>query len=218
MSWQRARSDEQKAERLRASEEAAAALFLERKYHEITMAQIAERAGFTRPNLYRYYAGKEAIFLALLGRELDRWIEEMESNPPAAGDTVEGFASWWVSHFTSQPRLPRLLPLMSTSLDENSGEASLREFKVRLAAQSARIGRVLLEALPWYPPDSIAEFAVAQLALVTGFMPMATRGEMHQRILEEENLSDFAIDFGTSYKRDLVYWLHGVRATLASGR
>lgn len=248
MSWQRARSVEQKAERVRAIEDSAARLFLDRPYHEISMGQIAELAGFTRPNLYRYFASKEEIFLSLLSRDLDAWIGDIQAsvadldvpvadvgapvadvaapvassparatNPSSWRDSpasarIEAFASWWVTRFLDQPRLPRLLPLMSTSLEENTSEENLRAFKRRLLEQVSVIGRVVQAALPWFDETLVPEFANTQLALVTGFMPMATRGEIHERVLDEPALRPFAIRFEESYRTTLVSWLVGVRS------
>lgn len=48
---------------------AAAACFRERGVEGTSMGDIAAAAGLQRPNLYRYFAGKEALLLAVLMRE-----------------------------------------------------------------------------------------------------------------------------------------------------
>jgi len=214
MSWQRARSNEQKAERIRDIENAAGELFLSRRYHEIGLAEIAKLAGFTRPNLYRYFSTKEEIFLQLLSRDMDAWLAQIEEAPSTGGD-VETFADWWVREFTAQPRLPQLLPLLSVSLEENSSEDTLRRFKFRLAEQSEHIGHIVTRHLPWYPVDRLGEFSTIQLALVTGIMAMATRGEVHERVLQAPELSEFAVEFAATYVATLATWLCGVRASIA---
>lgn len=214
MSWQRARSDEQKAERIRDIENAAGELFLSRRYHEIGLADIAKIAGFTRPNLYRYFSTKEEIFLALLSRDMDAWLAQIEEAPSTGGD-VDAFADWWVRAFTAQPRLPRLLPLLSVSLEENSSEDSLRRFKLRLAEQSEHIGRIAARHLPWYPADRLGEFPTVQLALVTGITSMATRGEVLERVLQAPELRGFALEFAETYTTTLATWLRGIRASIA---
>lgn len=213
MSWQRARSDEQKAERIRDIENAAGELFLSRRYHEIGLADIATIAGFTRPNLYRYFSTKEEIFLALLSRDIDAWLEHIHAARSTGGD-VDAFADWWVREFTAQPRLPQLLPLLSVSLEENSSEDTLRRFKLRLAEQSEHIGRIVTHHLSWYPADRLGEFSTVQLALVTGIMPMATRGEIHERVLQVPELRGFAVEFADTYKATLATWLRGIGASI----
>ena len=217
MSWERARSEKQKAERILAIQEAAGTLFMRTEYHGIGMGQIAQRAGFTRPNLYRYYTTKEEIFLSILERDLESWVETLESEcdqmttaPKARRRSIEEFTGWWVTRFVAQPRLPRLLPLMSFSLDDNAGEELLRSFKLHLAEISERIAGIVKRRLRWYPDDQLADFPMLQLALVTGVMPMANRGDVHNKVLADPRLSRFAVDFEEYYQKTLEQFLYGL--------
>ena len=64
----RARSDEQKEQRLSEIKQVTRNLFSELSYHEITLAAIAERLGWSRAALYKYVTSKEDIFLELTGK------------------------------------------------------------------------------------------------------------------------------------------------------
>lgn len=57
--FKRARSAEQKQERMREIKRAAADLFATRPYHEITLTTIAEQLSWSRANLYKYVTTKE---------------------------------------------------------------------------------------------------------------------------------------------------------------
>ncbi|ADV67786.1 TetR/AcrR family transcriptional regulator [Deinococcus maricopensis] len=48
----------------------AARLFVERGYHGVSMREVAEAVGVTKPALYHHYADKEALFLAILDASL----------------------------------------------------------------------------------------------------------------------------------------------------
>lgn len=48
----------------------AASLFVERGYHGISMREVAEAVGVTKPALYHHYADKEALFLAIMNEAL----------------------------------------------------------------------------------------------------------------------------------------------------
>ena len=63
--YQRARSPQQKAERMSAIMDATETLFAQLPYHEINMGLIAKELGWSRSNLYKYAATQEEIFLAL---------------------------------------------------------------------------------------------------------------------------------------------------------
>lgn len=63
--FQRARTDEQKQERMEEVKAVTAELFKSHPYHEITLSTIGEQLGWTRANLYKYVSSKEEVFLQL---------------------------------------------------------------------------------------------------------------------------------------------------------
>lgn len=254
--FQRARSPEARAEREAAILEAAADLFREHAYHEISDAMIASAAGFTRPNLYRYFAGRAEVFLALLQHDLERWVQAVEREPverepecdPARPDqgenapdnrqpdpkhrqadqssgglvaaTVEpdrpteaprasvvAFSLWWTEQYLAQPRLPHLLPLMSTSLEEHSSEERLKKFKLRLRSQIDRLGLVIRARVPWLAEERIPAFASYQLAILTGYSAMSHRGPAHEAVLADPRLQAFRIALGPAFREALETWL-----------
>lgn len=85
----RMRADERRALVL----EAATQVFGERGYHGATTDAVARAAGVSQPYVVRMFGSKEALFIAVLDRALDRLMETFESalaeSPPAAspGDT-----------------------------------------------------------------------------------------------------------------------------------
>lgn len=91
----RARSPEQKHERMAAIMEAADALFQERPYHLINMGAIAERLGWSRSNLYKYAATQEEVFLALHSAKNRAWLEELADELAGAPLSDAEFARTW---------------------------------------------------------------------------------------------------------------------------
>ena len=57
----RARSEDQKEERLNQIKDATAKLFETQPFNEITLSTIAEKLGWSRANLYKYVTTKEEI-------------------------------------------------------------------------------------------------------------------------------------------------------------
>ena len=73
--------------------DACAALYETMGFRDITIRDIGARTSFTRTSIYNYFQTKEEIFLALLQREHEAWIadlEEMVRQETAL--TPEGFA------------------------------------------------------------------------------------------------------------------------------
>jgi AcrR family transcriptional regulator len=59
--------------------DAALAVFLERGYEDTTMAAVADGAGVTKPVVYACFASKDELFRALLRREEERILREIQS-------------------------------------------------------------------------------------------------------------------------------------------
>ena len=57
---------------------ACAALYETMSFKDITLQNIGEKTSFTRTSIYNYFHTKEEIFLALLKREHEAWITDME--------------------------------------------------------------------------------------------------------------------------------------------
>jgi AcrR family transcriptional regulator len=59
--------------------DAALGLFLEHGYEGTSMQAIADRAGVTKPVVYACFPGKDELFRALLAREEERIIDEIQA-------------------------------------------------------------------------------------------------------------------------------------------
>ena len=73
----RARSSEQKSQRMSDIKRATAQLYRDFPYHEITLTTIAERLGWSRASLYKYVTTKEEIFLELSADARNAYFEDL---------------------------------------------------------------------------------------------------------------------------------------------
>ncbi|MCM2387629.1 TetR/AcrR family transcriptional regulator [Streptomyces albipurpureus] len=60
---------------------AAADLFCERGYHNVSLADVALAVGITAPALYRHFRGKPDLLLHVVDRTIDRVRDSVESTP-----------------------------------------------------------------------------------------------------------------------------------------
>ena len=79
----RARSPEQKEQRIAEIKEAADSLFRTRPYNEITLSTIAEQLSWTRANLYRYVSTKEEIYLQIAEDCMRSYYDALDNAVPA---------------------------------------------------------------------------------------------------------------------------------------
>src|SRR5436853_5449268 len=67
--------------------EAAARVFARRGFHVATLEEVAAEAGFTKGAVYSNFESKEALFLALVDRELEKRAQEIGAVVDAAAST-----------------------------------------------------------------------------------------------------------------------------------
>lgn len=67
--------------------DAAADVFARRGFHATTVDDVADAAGHTKGAVYSNFAGKEALFLALLDRHLDDQFAEIDRLAATASDS-----------------------------------------------------------------------------------------------------------------------------------
>ena len=92
----RARSAEQKGQRLDQIKGAVRRQFAERPYHEITLTTIADELGWSRANLYKYVSTKEEVFLLLTADEMDSYFNALlTALPEGCGLSPDTVAEVW---------------------------------------------------------------------------------------------------------------------------
>ena len=129
----RARSPEQKQERMEAIMAAADALFQKRPYHQITMGTIAEQLGWSRSNLYKYAATQEEIFLALHSAKNRAWLEDLTASLAQAPMPDADFARIWAETTAQHAGFLRYQEIVISIIESNVTLERLTEFKREFA-------------------------------------------------------------------------------------
>ena len=77
MTFQRARSEEQREIRRRAILDTAAAMLDEMPVAELSLNELSRRVGLAKSNVLRYFESREAVLLELLDDFLGSWLAEL---------------------------------------------------------------------------------------------------------------------------------------------
>jgi TetR/AcrR family transcriptional regulator len=72
----------------RAILDAGLDVFAQQGFRGATLDQIAELAGLSKPNLLYYFASKDAVYAAILSRQLETWLDPLRMIDPL-GDPIE---------------------------------------------------------------------------------------------------------------------------------
>ncbi|MDT0438927.1 MULTISPECIES: TetR/AcrR family transcriptional regulator [Streptomyces] len=77
MTFQRARTEEQREIRRRAILDMASTMLDEMPVAEVTLNELSRRVGLAKPNVLRYFESREAVLLELLDRFLREWLTDL---------------------------------------------------------------------------------------------------------------------------------------------
>lgn len=131
----RARSDEQKNQRMNEIKRATDELFAELPYHEITLAAIAERLGWSRAALYKYVTTKEEIFLEICSDKQEAYFTDLLAAYPAHSTYAPAvLAEVWSAQLVSHRDYLRYCDLLFTIIETNVSAERLAAFKTRYYA------------------------------------------------------------------------------------
>lgn len=209
--WKRARTEDQIEERLSQILESASSLFREIPYDGVTLKNIADRAGFTRSNLYRYFSSKEEIFSALYIRVAEQWVSDVEQTLQGKY-SPEAFLEQWVKLLERHRQFLELTPLLALSLERYSSREAFREMKIEVSRLSLRLSWVLQVVLPSLSDQDIYHFLRTNQILVAGAWPMGQRTVLQEEVLDELGLPGMRIDFFETFRESLALVLSGLFA------
>lgn len=126
----RARSGQQKEQRMAEIKHAADELFRERSYHEITLKAIAERLGWSHAALYKYVKTKEEIYLDLCGDYCRSFYDSLlTAYPQGCTYSHEVLAEVWAEQLNSNREYLAYSNMLFTIIETNVSAKRLSVFK-----------------------------------------------------------------------------------------
>lgn len=192
----RTRSQEEKENRILAS---ALDVFARNGFAGATLDEIAAGAGMSKPNLIYYFASKEDIYRAVLGRTLETWLEPLIALDPAGEPLAEirAYIHRKLEMSRDRPQESRLFAgeiLAGAPLIRDALEGDLKDLvdqKVAVIRQWIAGGRLaphdpyhLIFAL-WATTQHYADFDTQVRAVLGGETDEATRYAGAEQFMED---------------------------------
>ncbi|QMU70816.1 TetR/AcrR family transcriptional regulator [Streptacidiphilus sp. P02-A3a] len=106
MTFQRARSEEQREIRRRAILDTAAAMLNEMPVADVSLNELSRRVGLAKSNVLRYFESREAVLLELLDDAMGSWLAEL----------AQQLAAGIEPHAAPEVRAGQLAEILSRSL------------------------------------------------------------------------------------------------------
>ena len=191
----RARSAEQKEQRLDQIKDAVRRQFAARPYHEITLTTIADELGWSRANLYKYVCTKEEVFLLLTADELDAYFDALlAALPEGCGLAPDVIAEVWAGIANAHQEYFRLGDLLSTIIETNVSVERLADFKRayydRVADMRERLPQIIDMA-----PERVEPLLLAIYYHAVGFVSGCWTNPLISQALELAGIERPAVDF-----------------------
>ena len=180
---------------------ACAQLYENMGFKEITLGDIGKRTSFTRTSIYNYFQTKEEIFLALLQREYEAWISDLEAKM-AKQRTLSADALAGMLADTLQRRRC-MLKLMSMNLydmEGNSRMENLVAFKRVYARSMMTVSRCLQSWMPAMKEEDIQDFLYAFFPFLFGVYPYTEVTEK-----QEAAMAAAQVSYGRYSIREIIY-------------
>jgi AcrR family transcriptional regulator len=214
----RARSREQKIERRQHIMAAAAELIGDKRFHTISMADVARQAGMAKGTVFLYFKTKEALFMAITAQQFETWFDAMDRTlgPMARSKnktTNQTLLKDLQPVFQAHPLLPKLVAIMHIVLEQNIDYTEARTFKRMLCDRLQNTGALLEGCLSHLKAGQGAKFLVWMSALVIGLTHMAEPAPVIKELYcREPDLQMFQVDFGADFFGALETILDGWQA------
>lgn len=212
----RARTAAQKAERAGEILVAVRELLADREFGEVSVQEIADRAGVAKGTIFLYYATKETLGLALLEELLAAWWDDVEQRLSALNGTgsPSTVAAGLRRSLEHRDALLHLLAMMSSVLEANAEKEAGLRFRRRLREGAARIGKAFEQSLAFLRPGDGMEAALTLHALLMGIHQLAARSGSDGK---DGSLDEFRVDVPGAVGRTMRVQLEGARAVAALG-
>ena len=165
-------------------------LYKTMSFKDITMKEIGNATSFTRTSIYNYFQTKEEIFLALLQREYELWIADinriMEEN---AALTKDEFADKLARSLERRGQLLKIMSMNHYDREISCRPERLAEFKVAYGESLKTVMRCLKQYFPKMPDSEKQDFLYTFFPFMFGIYPYTVVTEKQRAAMEEAGVN-----------------------------
>jgi AcrR family transcriptional regulator len=146
MEIKKAKSQQQKLHRVKTILDSAERLY-EKNFLELPSAiEIANETGIAKGSLYNYFRTKESIFLTLLERHLQLWVEDIEKGMRQYESvTIEDITHYLTHYWIQNPIFGQLMRISDAILEPKVEAKDLSNYQTRVSNDLKRLTLVFKE-------------------------------------------------------------------------
>jgi AcrR family transcriptional regulator len=221
--FQRARSDEQRALRRQAILDTAAAMLQEMPVADVSLNELSRRVGLAKSNVLRYFDSREAVLLELLARASHEWLTHLAAELPsvvrrraAFGPRAEQLATAISASLTERPVLSDLMSAQAAVLEHNVSVEAVTRFKLAGLADAELFAGLVREALPELSQDDAWSYTIGAWLMASALWTHARPpAALLEACAADERLERLQIDLPITLRDHLITLALGLHARAA---
>ena len=165
-------------------------LYQTKSFKEITLKDIGNATSFTRTSIYNYFQTKEEIFLALLQRENELWIADLNRMMKEHKTlTKDEFADQLARSLEKREQLLKIMSMNHYDLESSSRLERLTEFKVAYGGSLRAVMRCLEQYFPKMPIAEKQRFLYTFFPFMFGIYPYTVVNEKQRTAMERAGVN-----------------------------
>jgi len=221
--FQRARSEEQRAVRRKAILDTTAAMLGEMPVAQVSLNELSRRVGLAKSNVLRYFESREAVLLELLGDASQELVEHLDTALPEAVDAdapvterADRLAAVMTDAFAERPVLCDLISAQAAVLERNVSTEVAAQYKRSSIAHVFALAQRVRTHVPELDERDAVRFVAAALMVVTAAWPHAHPSPAVLAVYESDpELAVLRLHFATVLRESLEVLLSGLLARAA---
>ncbi|MCX4235139.1 TetR/AcrR family transcriptional regulator [Streptomyces ortus] len=218
--FQRARSEEQRAVRRRAILDTAVAMLGEMPVAQVSLNELSRRVGLAKSNVLRYFESREAVLLELLSTASQELIEHLDTALPAAVDAAapvsertDRVAAAMAHALAERPVLCDLISAQAAVLERNVSTRVAADYKRASIAHAFALAHRVRVHVPELDERDAVRFTAGALLMTTAAWPHSNPSAAVLEVYESDpELAVLRVDFTTTLRESLEALLSGLLA------
>ncbi|MFF5087963.1 TetR/AcrR family transcriptional regulator [Streptomyces niveus] len=221
--FQRARSEEQRAQRRQAILDTTAAMLAEMPVAQVSLNELSRRVGLAKSNVLRYFESREAVLLELLDAASQEWLGHLEGALPSGVDACaplpdrgDQVVAVLAASLAERPVLCDLTSAQAAVLERNVSPAVAAQYKRTAIVNIGALAALTRTRVPELTEGDATRFAAVCVmttgAIWTHAQPSAAMLAVYD---SDPALAAMRIDFAATLREVLEVVLSGLLARAA---
>jgi AcrR family transcriptional regulator len=204
--FQRARQPKQIEQRREAILAAALVLFQKKGLENVTLADIAEKVGTVKSNIYRYFDSREHIYLRVLQRQAAEWEKRVMAGLDALKrkGTAAKVAEVLTRSFIQSLDYSTLITVINPVLEKALSPELVMDFRSAFFERRKRLAQALAAALPGTHTEEMFLLTVHIFTHAAGLWPLCHPSAESEELLKDPERAHLNLNFEIEMKRFLL--------------